>query len=65
MALFTPKPYFHTFFHYLKTFALIILSKIENHKDEVCLKIYALIWANLICYLNLQNVIKHKILWSL
>ncbi len=29
---------------------LIILSKTENHKDDVCLKIYAFIWAILICY---------------
>ncbi len=39
------KPYFqfHIFFRYLKSFALIILSKTENHKEDVCLKIYAFI----------------------
>ncbi len=50
------KPYFHIFFRYLKTFALVILSKTENHKKDVCLKIYALILAILICYLNLQHL---------
>ncbi len=35
------KPYFHILFCYLKTFALTILSKTQNHKDDICLKIYA------------------------
>ncbi len=43
-------------------FALIIWSKTGNHKDDVCLKIYAFIFAILICYLNLQHLKKHKIL---
>ncbi len=33
-------PYFYIFFHYLKTVALVILSNTENHKKEICLKIY-------------------------
>ncbi len=48
-------PYFHIFFRFLKNFALIILSKTENHKEDLCLKISALIFAILICYLNLQH----------
>ncbi len=39
-------PYFYIFFRYLKTVALIILNKTENHKDEICLKIYAFIFSN-------------------
>ncbi len=39
-----------------KTVDLIILNKTENHQDVVCLKIYALILAILICYLNLQHL---------
>ncbi len=52
-------PYFYIFFRYLKTVALIILNKTENHKEDLCLKIYALILAILICYLNLQHFKKH------
>ncbi len=48
------KPYFYIFFRYLKTVALIILTKTENHKD-ICLKMYALILVILIWYLNLQH----------
>ncbi len=36
-------PYLHVFFRYLKTIALIILNKTENHKEDLCLKIYAFI----------------------
>ncbi len=61
-ALFTPNTYFHIFFRYLKTVALIILNKTENHEEDLCLKIYALILAILICYFNLQHLKKHKIL---
>ncbi len=39
---------------YLKTAALIIFNKTENHKQDIFLKIYALILVILICYLNLQ-----------
>ncbi len=60
-ALFTPNtillpqiPYFYISFRYLKAAALISLNKTENHED-LCLKIYALILAILICYLNLQH----------
>ncbi len=49
------KPYFHVLFCYSKTFALIILSETENHKDDVCLKIYTFILEILICNLNLHN----------
>ncbi len=61
-ALFTQIPYVYIVFRYLKTVALIILNKTENHKEDLCLKIYALILAILICYLNLQHFKKHKIL---
>ncbi len=57
-ALLTQTPYFYIFFHHLKTVALIILNKTENHKADLCLKIYALILAILICYLNLQHLKK-------
>ncbi len=33
----------------------MILNKTDNHKEDICLKIYALILAILICYLNLQH----------
>ncbi len=39
-------PYFYILFRYLKTVALIILNKTENHKDEICQKIYAFIFSN-------------------
>ncbi len=61
-ALLPQIPYFYIFFPYLKTVALIILNKTENHKDNLCLKTYSLILAILICYLNLQHFKKHKIL---
>ncbi len=53
------KPYFHIFFRYLKTIALIILNKTENRKD-LSLKIYAFILAILIRYLNLQHLKNYK-----
>ncbi len=36
-------PYFYIFFRYLKNVTLIILNKTENHKEDLCLKIYAFI----------------------
>ncbi len=50
--------YFYICFRYLKTVALIILNKTENHKEDLFLKIYALILVILICYLNLQHLKK-------
>ncbi len=50
----------HILFVIFKSVALIILNKTENHKEDLCLKIYALILAILICYLNLQHLKKHK-----
>ncbi len=52
---FLPQKPYNIFFRYLKTIALIILNKPENHKD-LCLKIYAFILAILIRYLNLQHL---------
>ncbi len=50
-------------FYVLLFVALIILNKTENHKEDLCLKIYALILVILICYLNLQHCKKkHEIL---
>ncbi len=36
-------PYLYIIFRYLKAIALIILNKTENHKEDLCLKIYAFI----------------------
>ncbi len=36
-------PYLYIFFCYLKTCVLMILNKTENHKEDLCLKIYAFI----------------------
>ncbi len=54
-VLFTPKNILSHSLSLFKNVALIILSKTENHKDDVSLKIYALIWVLLFCYLNLQH----------
>ncbi len=62
-ALFTPNTILlHILSLFKKTVALIILNKTENHKEDLCLKIYALSLVILICYLNLQHFKKHKIL---
>ncbi len=57
---FYPNTILYIFFRYLKTVALIILNKTENHKEDLCLKMYALILAILIFYLNLQHFTLHQ-----
>ncbi len=52
-ALFTPNT---VLLHSL--WLIQLLNKTENHKD-ICLKIYASIWAILICYLILQHLKKY------
>ncbi len=56
VVLFIPNTILLHIHFLLKTVALIILNKTENHKDDICFKIYASILAILIYYLNLQHL---------